>query len=126
MTAQPHSDRIILEGLQFYAFHGRNAEEREMGQPFVVDLEAELDLRPAGLSDRISDTISYTHLYRAVKAEMEAPPKDLLESVAESIAQRLLDSFPIQAVRVRLKKTRPPIKGAVLSAAGVELYRIRD
>ena len=44
------SDRIILTGLQFYGFHGVNPEERSLGQTFVVDLEAELDLeRPGGL-----------------------------------------------------------------------------
>ena len=45
------ADRIILTGMQFYGFHGVNAEERALGQPFVVDLETELDLEPAGASD---------------------------------------------------------------------------
>ncbi len=37
-------DRIILEGMQFYGFHGVNAEERALGQPYVVDLAVEMDL----------------------------------------------------------------------------------
>ena len=45
------SDRIILKGMQFYGFHGVNPEERTLGQTYVVDLEVELDLRPAGRSD---------------------------------------------------------------------------
>ena len=119
------SDRIILEGMQFYSYHGGSPEERSLGQPFQVDMEVELDLSVAGRSDNRDDTVSYTHLYRVVKEVMEGGPRNLLEAVAEEIAHRALDSFPIQAVRVRVKKTRPPIKGAVLSGAAVEVYRSR-
>ena len=97
-----------------------------MGQPFLVDLEAEVDLSIAGASDSISDTVSYTDLYRAVKAEMEGPTRNLLEAVAQSIANRVLNSFPISGVKVRVRKTRPPIKGSFLSSAGVEVYRTRE
>jgi dihydroneopterin aldolase len=109
----------------FYGHHGGSAEERSLGQPFQVDLEAEMDLATAGASDRLEDTISYTHLYRVVKAVMESEPKNLLETLADEIARRSLESFPLQAVRVRVKKTRPPIKGAVLAGAAVEVYRSR-
>ena len=121
------SDRIILEGMQFYGYHGGSPEERSLGQPFQVDLEAELDLSVAGKSDNRNDTVSYTHLYRIVKEVMEAEPQNLLEALAEEIARRSLDSFPLlQGVRIRVKKTRPPIKGAVLSGAAVEVYRRRQ
>ena len=119
------SDRIILEAMAFYAYHGRSSEEQALGQPFQVDLEAELDLRAAGASDSRDDTVSYTHLYRVVKEVMESEPRSLLEALAEQIAGRCLERFPLDAVRVRVKKTRPPIKGGVLSAAGVEVYRTR-
>ena len=120
------SDRIILEGMQFYGYHGGSPEERSMGQPFEVDLETELDLSVAGKSDNREDTVSYTHLYRVVKEVMEDEPKNLLETLAEEITHRALAAFPIQTVRVRVKKTRPPIKGALLSAAAVEVYRARS
>ena len=120
------SDRIILEAVRFYAYHGGSHEERTLGQPFQVDLEAELDLQPAGRSDDRNDTVSYTHLYRVVKEVMEAEPKNLLETLAEEIARKALDSLPIQAIVVRVKKTRPPIKGAVLSGAAIQIYRSRS
>ena len=120
------ADRIILEGMQFYSYHGGSPEERSMGQPFEVDLETELDLSVAGKSDNREDTVSYTHLYRVVKEIMEGEPKNLLESLAEEIAHRALAAFPLQTVRVRVKKTRPPIKGALLSGAAVEVYRTRS
>ena len=64
-------DRIILDHMEFYAYHGRNPEERILGQPFVVDLEVYLDLDMAGKSDDIKETVSYADLYRLVKEEME-------------------------------------------------------
>ena len=121
-----YSDRIILTGLQFYGFHGVNPEERSLGQPFVVDLEAELDLSVPAASDRLDDTVSYTELYRAVKAVMEGEPRNLLESAAGAIAREVLEQCPqIGAVRVRVQKPRPPIKGSVIDAAAVEIYRSR-
>ena len=120
------ADRIILSGLQFYGFHGVNPEERSLGQQFVVDLEAELNLEIPSETDRLENTVSYTHLYRAVKAVMEGEPRNLLEAAAGTIASRVLDQHPqIDAVRVRVQKPRPPIKGSVIEAAAVEIYRSR-
>ena len=119
-------DRIILTGMQFYGFHGVNPEERRLGQPFVVDLTAELDLRAAGASDDLADTVSYAHLYRAVKAVMEGEPVQLLETAADAIADAILQQHPpVAAVQVRVSKPRPPIRGAVIDAAAVEIYRTR-
>ncbi len=120
-------DRIVLNGLQFYGFHGVNPEERSLGQQFVVDLQAELDLSAPAASDRLEDTVSYADLYRAVKAVMEGEPRNLLESAAGAIVSRVLKEHPqIDAVRVRVHKPRPPIKGSVIEAAAVEIYRSRS
>ncbi len=126
MIAVATADRIILEGMEFYGYHGHNAEERALGQPFVVDLEAEVDLKPAGLSDDIADTVNYADLYRSVKGVMEGPGRELLESLAQAIAQDVLDSHPVLGVRVRVKKPRPPIKGAILSGVAVEIHRFKE
>lgn len=119
------SDRIILNGMQFYGFHGVNSEERTLGQPYEVDLEVELDLGPAGRSDNLEDTVSYAQLYRLAQAVMEGQPKFLLEAAAETIAQQTLDRFPVNAVRVQVRKPRPPIRGSSIAHAAVEIYRIR-
>ena len=119
-------DRILLEGMSFYAYHGVNPEERKLGQWFVVDLWVELDLTAPGHSDALADTVSYTHLYRAVKAVVESETHNLLEAVAEAVAQRVLSSFPVFAVRARVGKPSPPIKGAVLQGVAVEVYRERS
>ena len=119
------SDRIILEGMQFYGYHGRNEEERALGQPFEVDLEAELDLSRAGASDDIADSVSYTDLYRVAKRHMEGAGRNLVEVVAGSIASEILDTYDVESVRVRVMKVRPPIKGSVVAGAGVEVFRHR-
>ncbi len=117
------SDRIILNGMQFYGFHGVNPEERTLGQAYVVDLEVELDLGLAGRSDKLEDTVSYTQLYRVAQGVMEGPPKFLLEAAAETIAQQILAQLPVNAVRVRVRKPRPPIRGSSIDHAAVEIYR---
>ena len=120
------TDRIILNGMQFYGFHGNNPEERALGQTYLVDLTVELDLLKPGISDRLEDTISYTHLYRVVKSVLEGESKNLLEATAQSIADRLLADFPLTGVRLQVKKPHPPIKGSVIEYAAVEIYRTRD
>jgi len=120
------SDRIILEGMQFYGFHGANPEERALGQAYVVDLVVELDLLGPGMSDSLEDTVSYPQLYRTVKTVIEGESKNLLEATAQAIADRLLAEFPVKAVQVKVKKPRPPIRGSVIEYAAVEIYRVRD
>lgn len=122
----PKTDRIVLEGMRFYGFHGVNPEERVLGQEYLVDLAVEIDLGRAGRSDRLEDTISYTHIYRAVRDVMEGEPRNLLEAAAQSIADRILSEFPVESVAVRVKKPHPPIRGSVIENATVEITRRRE
>ncbi len=120
------SDRILLEGMQFYAYHGVNPEERVLGQRYVVDLSVDLDLRRAGETDRLEDTVSYSHIYRTVRAVMEGEPRNLLESAAEAIADRVLAGFPVQSVSVTVKKPNPPVRGSSIEIAAVQIHRTRE
>ena len=117
------NDRICLEGMIFYAYHGVNPEERRLGQRFVVDLWVELALTAPGRSDALADTVNYAELHQAVKAVVEGATYNLLEAVAEAVVQRVLTSFPVTAVRARVEKPSPPIKDAVLQGVTVEIYR---
>lgn len=96
-----------------------------LGQRFVVDLQVYLDLSAAGRSDALQDTITYSDLYRIAEAVVEGEPHSLLESVAETIAEQILDSFSAAAVRVCVGKPSPPIADAILKGASVEIYRER-
>ena len=119
-------DRIILEGMRFYGFHGVNPEERVLGQEYLVDLTVEIDQGRAGRSDRLEDTISYAHIYRAVRDVMEGEPRNLLEAAAQSVADRILSDFPVDSVSIRVKKPHPPIRGSVIENATVEIFRRRQ
>ena len=119
-------DRIMLEGMVFYGYHGVYEEERRLGQRFVVDIEAYCDLRAAALSDNVEATVSYGDLFRLTRAIVEGEPRNLIEAVAERVASEILDSYPgIEEIVVTLRKPEAPIKGSVLKSAGVQIRRKR-
>lgn len=121
------SDEVFLEGLRFYGYHGVNPEERIQGQRFLVDVRLETDLRQAGLTDDLTRTINYSHVYKLVKALVEGEARDLIEAVAEGIATLLLAEFPTaDAVTVTVRKPEVALKGAILDSAGVRIHRRRE
>ncbi|MSQ32070.1 MAG: dihydroneopterin aldolase [Dehalococcoidia bacterium] len=116
-------DKIILKGLIFYGYHGTLPEERKLGQRFVVDVTLETNLHQAGTSDDLGTTVNYAEVLAQVKAIVEGPPCKLIEAVAERIAKKLLAIMHVKAVDVCVKKPQPPLKGAVMEYAGVEIRR---
>jgi 7,8-dihydroneopterin aldolase/epimerase/oxygenase len=118
-------DRIILQGMVFYGYHGVNPEERVQGQRFEVDLDLEMDLSAAGLSDDLAHTVNYAAAYKLAKEVVEGQPYNLIEAVAERLASALLSRFPLGGVRVRVRKPWAPIKGSVLESVAVEIVRKR-
>ncbi|MDE2859966.1 MAG: dihydroneopterin aldolase [Chloroflexota bacterium] len=120
------ADRIILKGMTFYGYHGATPHEKERGQPFVVDIEMELDLSRPGRSDDLRDTVDYSAVYGVVREVVEGEGRNLLESVADGLAQRLLRDFPLDTVTVRVAKPHVPIHGAMLESAAVEVHRRRE
>jgi len=119
-------DRILLTGLTFYGYHGANPEERVQGQRFVVDVWLQLDLRSAGQSDDLAQTVNYSQVYRLVRDVVEGPACNLIEAVAERITATILNQTPVRAVGVRLSKPWAPIKGMVAGEVAVEIERRRD
>jgi 7,8-dihydroneopterin aldolase/epimerase/oxygenase len=119
-------DAILLEGMRFYAYHGVNPEERALGQRFIVDIALAVDLRKAGLSDDLADTVSYSAVFKLVRRTVEGEPRKLIEAVAEAIATGILADFaPVTRVTVTVRKPEAPLRGAMLDAAGVRLTRER-
>jgi dihydroneopterin aldolase len=120
-------DRIRLAGLAFHGYHGVYAAERQLGARFLVDVEATADLRAAGQSDDLAATVDYAAMYGVVRAVLEGPARNLLEALAESVAERLLADFPpLAAVTVRVTKPSPPIAGAAIGTVSVEIERARE
>jgi dihydroneopterin aldolase len=120
-------DQVFLEGMIFYGYHGVHAEERRLGQRFVVDLCVTCDLRAAGRSDRLDETVSYSDLYRIARGVVEGEPRDLIEAVAAAIASEVLARLPrVETVEATVRKPWAPIGGAAIEAAGVRIRRARD
>jgi dihydroneopterin aldolase len=119
-------DGILLEGMIFYGRHGTLPAERELGQPFVVDVELHLDLRPAGLSDDLTQTVDYSEVHRRTQEIVEGPPVNLTETVAERIAAVILENYPaVEAVRVKVAKPHVRLGDTVLKGSAVEISRRR-
>ena len=119
-------DRILLEGMVFHGRHGTLPAERELGQPFVVDVELRLDLQPAGLSDDLTRTVDYSEVHRRAKEIVEGPPVGLTETVAERIAAAVLEEHPpVEAVRVKVRKPNVRLGDTVLAGSAVEIVRPR-
>ncbi|VVB17820.1 unnamed protein product [Arabis nemorensis] len=119
-------DKLILRGLKFYGFHGALPEERTLGQMFMLDIDAWMCLKKAGLSDNLEDSVSYVDIYNFAKEVVEGSPRNLLESVAELIASKTLESFPcVTAVRVKLWKPNVPRIQTDIDYFGIEILRNR-
>lgn len=120
-----NDDSIRLTELTFYGYHGVNPEERVLGQRFVVDVILKFDLEPAGRSDDLGQTINYSSIYQLIRDVVEGPARQLLEAVAERIADALLASTPARTARVRVAKPWAPVKGMVIGEVAVEIERKR-
>ncbi|MGH2346327.1 MAG: dihydroneopterin aldolase [Chloroflexota bacterium] len=118
-------DCILLEHMVFFGYHGAYAAERELGQRFIVDLALGVDLKPAGISDELEDTVNYVRVFEIVRGVVEGPPLNLLEAVARRIADAVLADERIRWCRVRLAKPGVAIHGA-LAGVAVEITRGRE
>lgn len=119
------NDIIFLEGLEFYAFHGVPDAERETGRRYRLDIRMTADLRAAAVTDRVQETINYGEAALLALETAREPRRRLLETIAEAIAQTLLERYAMaQEVEVTLRKLHPPIP-AVIEAAGVTIVRRR-
>lgn len=116
------SDKIVLRDMVFYGYHGVFEAEREIGQRFEVDVELHLDLRSAGRSDDLDATVNYVDVYTVVKDIVEEQEFDLVESLAEAVAQQILSAYDLERVVVRVRKPHAPIGGIT---GGVEVEIIR-
>ena len=87
-------DSIKLSNIKLYGYHGVNDFERENGQFFLINLQLFLDLKIAGLSDSLRDTVDYSKVYESIKNIIEGPSIKLLEKLAAVIADEIFETFP--------------------------------
>lgn len=117
-------DYIHLNNMEFYGYHGALPEETRLGQRFRVNLSLAVDLRAAGETDNLDETVNYAEVFDLCREIVEGEPKRLIESVAERIAADVqkVYSNKVKGCKVTVIKPDPPIRGHYESVA-VEITR---
>jgi dihydroneopterin aldolase len=118
------TDRIVLRGLRARGHHGVLPEEREAGQPFLVDLVLDVDTRAAAASDEVTDTVHYGEIAAAVVTIVEGEPVNLIETLAERIAATCLRWSLVESVEVTVHKPEAPV-GVAFEDVAVTITRDR-
>ena len=94
-----------------------------MGQKFFVDAELYCDLKKAGHSDNVEDTVNYALVYDLIKTNFLGKKYNLLEKLAENISRDILRNFPfVREIKLKIKKPGAPVEGAY-EYFGIEITR---
>ncbi|MBQ9228087.1 MAG: dihydroneopterin aldolase [Eubacterium sp.] len=103
-------DKITVKGLKLFAYHGVNPEEKQNGQPFVIDVDYYLDLEKACHSDCLDDTVSYAKVVKTIRSVFTAESFDLIERAAQAVAEALLAAYPsVMKTEITVKKPEAPV-----------------
>lgn len=122
--AELPGDRIEIRGVTARGAHGVLEHEKTSPQPFVVDVDLGVDLRAAGRSDDLADTVSYAEVAADVVAIVEGPGVDLIEHLAERIAAACLRRELVQWAAVTVHKPEAPV-GVSFGDVAVRVVRER-
>lgn len=119
-------DKIEFRNIKLFGYHGVFQEEREDGQYFYIDVEIFVNLKNAGISDELIETIDYSKIYDIIKVINENNKFRLIERFAHIISEEILSTFEeISEIIVRVRKPDAPIDGE-FDWVGVEIKRSRD
>lgn len=111
------TDEISVTGIECWGHHGVFDFERRDGQTFVVDLALGVDTAPAAASDDLHDTVDYGSLVAAVKTAVEHDPVDLIETLAQRIADVCLGDARVDWARVTVHKPDAPVDATFADVA---------
>jgi dihydroneopterin aldolase len=103
------SDQLAVRGIEIHAHHGVFDFERRDGQTFLIDLVLDLDTRAAAATDDLAATVDYGALVADVVAAVEKDPVDLIETLAQRIADVCLGHAKVASVQVTVHKPHAPI-----------------
>jgi len=112
-------NKILVEGIRIYAYHGCLEEEAKIGADYIVNVVLETDFSNAAQTDDLTKTIDYVTVYNIVKAQMAIRSK-LIEHVAQRIIDALKKEFSfLKKTEVKVTKLNPPMHGHVDSVSVV-------
>ncbi|MCL2366180.1 MAG: 2-amino-4-hydroxy-6-hydroxymethyldihydropteridine diphosphokinase [Oscillospiraceae bacterium] len=116
-------DKINIKNLEVYAYHGVYPEEKKRGQVFVISAVLYTDLSAAGKTDDLTKTLDYGEISRQIKSFVMESQFDLIETVAQQLAERLLLQYPtLDKVWLEIKKPNAPLELS-LETVSVEVER---
>jgi 7,8-dihydroneopterin aldolase/epimerase/oxygenase len=101
-------DQIALRGLQAFGYHGVLPEERRDGQRFIVDAVMSVDSRFAAASDDLGNTVDYAGIAQRLAAVVEGDAVNLIETLAQRLADVCLESERVAAVEITVHKPEAP------------------
>jgi dihydroneopterin aldolase len=113
---------IEISGLSLYTRHGVSDAERELGQRLVFDVVFELDECDATVTDRVEDTVDYGKVCEQIAFAAQERSYKTLERLCAAVADRMIDRFGAESVRVKAAKPEPPIALPVDEVA-VEVWK---
>jgi 7,8-dihydroneopterin aldolase/epimerase/oxygenase len=108
-AAAPPAVTVEVTGLSLYTRHGVSEAEREIGQRLVFDVSFELDECDATVTDRVEDTVDYGEVCEQVALAAQERQYRTLERLCSAVAERLIQRFGAESVRVKATKPEPPI-----------------
>lgn len=117
-------DHVRLNDIVLFAHLGVTEAERAVGQRIHIDLDVEMELERASVSDTLIDTANYEAMYRLVESVVEGSRHRLMEALAGKLIEAVFQAFAARTVRVRVRKPNVPFAGS-LASAEVELIRTR-
>ncbi|MGI9155265.1 MAG: dihydroneopterin aldolase [Marmoricola sp.] len=103
------ADRLAITGVEVFAHHGVFEFERREGQKFRIDLLLGLDTTAAAVSDDLKDTVDYGSVVAQVVDAAASEPVDLIETLAQRLADVVLRESRVEWVEITLHKPNAPI-----------------
>ena len=104
---------IRLTNMSFYGYHGNSAAEKETGRRFEVDCEFVVDIGRAAETDSLSKTVDYTRVYSMIEDILKNNKFNLIETLADRMADAVFDNFDIDKLKIKVRKMTPPIPGNI-------------
>ena len=117
-------DKILISAIDCVAAIGVTPEERTMKQRLSIDVEIATDILPAAETDSLKDALDYSRVAFRVMEICRSRDFHLIETLAELLATRILDGFPVPQVRVLVRKISPVVEPRV-SHVSIEIVRPR-
>ena len=116
-------DKIFLDGIRFEIRVGTIDEERSQSQLCGLDLSLETDLKSAGKSGHLTKTVDYASVFRRIESLCTQKSFCLLEEIGHQICEEVLTHYPVEKIKLKLRKVHP--FSTKLNSVGIELKRYR-